>query len=141
MLEFLIPACSPGWSFYLDTSNCYVFVNQIGLDLSEAFKPNWTEAQTFCHAFGGELASVPDKGTNDFLAQLTSEEAWIGGHKVEYKIENITVINIRLRWMESGPGVTDHPGSLRIGLQDNQTIMATKIMSKSIGSLLEDGMI
>ena len=69
-----------------------MFVNQIGFDLIEAFKPTWTEAQTFCHAFGGELASVPDKGTNDFLAQLTTEEAWIGGHKVEYKIENHTVI-------------------------------------------------
>ena len=63
-------------------------MNQIGLDLAvfEAIKPNWTEAQTFCHAFGGELASVPDQGTNDFLAQLTSEEAWIGGHKVEHNI-------------------------------------------------------
>ena len=44
--------------------------------------------------------------------------------------------------MESGPGVTDHPGSLRIGLQDSQTIlMATKIMYNSIGSLLDGGMI
>ena len=42
----------------------------------------WDAARSFCWTsahHGGELASVPDQATNDFLTTLTSDRAWIGG--------------------------------------------------------------
>ena len=43
---------------------------------------NWTDARAFCQAtapYNGDLASVPDQATNDFLTTLTTERVLIGG--------------------------------------------------------------
>ena len=47
---------------------------------------SWAEARSSCQANApqnGDLASVPDQATSDFLSTLTTEIAWIGGHWTE----------------------------------------------------------
>ena len=47
---------------------------------------SWTEARTQCQTiapYNGDLASVPDQATNDFLTTLTTEVAWLGGNDLE----------------------------------------------------------
>ena len=39
----------------------------------------WTEARDFCVENGGDLASIPDQETNDFLFSIISSRAFIGG--------------------------------------------------------------
>ena len=46
---------------------------------------SWLDARAFCQASqplrNGDLASIPDQGTNDFLLSFTSQPAMIGGFK------------------------------------------------------------
>ena len=68
--------CNPGWTLHGTTSTCYKYFKIGGI--------RWSEARAHCQMSGGDLASVPDKTTNDLLTRLSSEErAWIGGRKVE----------------------------------------------------------
>ena len=48
----------------------------------------WEEARQSCKDQGGELASIEDPNTNNFLKKLTANRAWIGGHLVNEE-ENI----------------------------------------------------
>ena len=61
------------YSYLSHTNKCYKFFNG---------KASWTAARTSCAAKGGELASVPDKTTNDFLITLTTLPSWVGGYRL-----------------------------------------------------------
>ena len=75
----MVPECLAGWTQH--TNKCYKFFSA---------KKQWTEARNECQVqvqvsaswksgYKGDLASVPDMATNNFLASLEStEEAWIG---------------------------------------------------------------
>ena len=54
---------------------------------------NWTDARAFCQAtapYNGDLASVPDQATNDFLTTLTTERVLIG-HNVAKRPFGISI--------------------------------------------------
>ena len=64
--------CSFGWTPFIDTGLCYKYFSD---------EKYWAEARRFCLSVApgnGDLASIPDQATNDFLTTLTSEESWIG---------------------------------------------------------------
>ena len=64
-------ACSAGWTYFPQSGLCYKY---------HSIEKTWDEARRFCqtNAQDGDLASVPDKATNDFLTTLTTEYSWIG---------------------------------------------------------------
>ena len=40
------------------------------------------EAQSSCQSLGGEVASIPDEETNNFIAtKFTSRSLWLGGQR------------------------------------------------------------
>ncbi|KAF1383034.1 hypothetical protein PFLUV_G00150060 [Perca fluviatilis] len=67
-------SCPPGWTLF--RSRCFSFNIQ---------KKSWTDAETFCKAAGGNLASVHSEEEYKFLKtyinQVTGdiERTWIGG--------------------------------------------------------------
>ena len=69
-------ACAPGWTYLKLTGNCYKY---------DKSKSGWKDAQAACQSFSpsSTLASVLDKTTNDFLADLSggSERTWLGGYQ------------------------------------------------------------
>ena len=69
--------CASGWTFFAQTGKCYKYITS---------EVSWTEARTTCQTTvpaNGDLASVPDSATNDFLANLTESTkfTWVGGHQ------------------------------------------------------------
>ena len=64
--------CSPGWTFFPHTSRCYRHFSKA---------KTWENARDFCVASSlhyGDLVSIPDQATNDFLTQLSDVISWIG---------------------------------------------------------------
>ena len=76
-LEFksiLFLVCAPGWTLFEPTGKCY----RIYRDLK-----NWNEARRTCQEEGqnGDLASIPNQETNDFILSLDLRyKTHIGGH-------------------------------------------------------------
>jgi len=66
------PTCDAGYTFFDHTNKCYKYYD-IGL--------SWTNASTVCQSQGGDLPSVLDQETSDFLTTLTPGYAWIGGYR------------------------------------------------------------
>ena len=66
--------CPPGWHHSTYYNNCYRSFNSTS--------SSWEEGLSICQAYNGTLASIPDKETNDFLANLTSKEVLVGGYRV-----------------------------------------------------------
>ena len=73
--------CSDGWTYFPNTGQCYRYFNQ---------KLTWTEARAVCqNVNGGDLVSIHNKETNDFLYPLprTSPDhhyyAWIGARRAD----------------------------------------------------------
>ncbi|XP_054628197.1 C-type lectin domain family 6 member A-like [Dunckerocampus dactyliophorus] len=63
--------CPLPWHYH--DKRCYMFVNE---------KKTWNDAQKYCVAKGGHLASVHTKTTHDFLYGLAGGHyAWVGGYK------------------------------------------------------------
>ena len=67
--------CSQGWTYFPGTGRCYKYHSE---------KKKWQEARRVCQsnsAGTGELASIPDQATNDFLKHLPSVVGvtWVGG--------------------------------------------------------------
>ena len=64
--------CASGWSGLLHTGKCYKHVPT---------KTTWPDAWASCQklAPSGNLASIPDKTTNDFLTKLANDKFWTGG--------------------------------------------------------------
>ena len=65
------------WTYFAETGKCYKYF---------ASEVSWTEARTTCQTTvpaNGDLASIPDSATNDFLANLTESTkfTWVGGHQ------------------------------------------------------------
>ena len=64
--------CADGWTPFSGTGLCYKYHSEQ--------KP-WAEAREICQASAtgsGDLASIPDQETNDFLAAAFPARAWIG---------------------------------------------------------------
>ena len=62
--------CDEGYKSH--GSHCYKFVDE---------KISWTQAEAKCSSEGGNLASVPDEATNNFLVSIAPKRAFIGGYK------------------------------------------------------------
>ena len=77
--------CKPGWTQHKD--RCYKLQN--GRRGKDRKYPSWSSARRRCQAhsftsrsgavYSGDLASVPDEETQEFLAALTSKTVYIGG--------------------------------------------------------------
>ena len=68
-----------GWKYFADRGRFFkYFTSPV---------TRWTAVRSFCQVISpgnnGELASVPDRATNSFLATLMTknQKAWIGGYK------------------------------------------------------------
>ena len=69
--------CVLNWTKSEHTGKCYRLFN---------WGKNWDDARSYCQNPGGgqpngDLASVPDMETSQFLATLAGSNAWIGGKK------------------------------------------------------------
>ena len=71
--------CADGWTFFEGTGKCYRYI---------VAKLNWPQARDTCNNYApanGELASVPNSATNDFLRKLTAvpgaDYIWLGGYR------------------------------------------------------------
>ena len=67
--------CSQGWTPFPGTGRCYKYHSE---------RKKWQEARSVCQSVSagtGELASIPDQATNDFLKHLPSVVGvtWVGG--------------------------------------------------------------
>jgi len=74
LLNSTDPGCASGWSGLIHTGQCYKHIQT---------KTTCTEARKFCQNLSpsADLASIPDKITNDFLTNLASSKFWTGGFK------------------------------------------------------------
>ena len=81
LIYSFISACPPGWKLFDHTTmtRCYKYFSG---------HRNWGDARATCQGSlfsGGDLASVPDQDTNDFLFsdEITNgRRSWIGGQRV-----------------------------------------------------------
>ena len=70
-----IAGCADGWTYSNHNGLCYKY---------QSTKLPWTEARAYCQdlSAGGDLASVPDQATNDFLRKhvttVPTVPSWIG---------------------------------------------------------------
>jgi len=71
--EVIKTSCKAGYTYFSHTGQCYKYVSG---------NKAWTEANAVCRADGGNLASVHDIETNDFLTTLTQVYTWIGGFRL-----------------------------------------------------------
>ena len=72
----IFSGCSPGWTHFPNTGRCYKHFHQ----------PNtWVDARSFCLSLpsNGDLASIPDQATNDFLTTLSTDKSYIGASDAE----------------------------------------------------------
>ena len=62
---YVLAWCADGWTCSYHNGLCYKY---------QSTKLPWTEARAHCQGLsaGGDLASVPDQATNDFLTTLTT---------------------------------------------------------------------
>ena len=71
--------CIAGWTYFPHTNRCYKHFSE---------NKNWADARTFCLSFNeskGDLVSIPDQFTNDFLTTLSSSRSWIGASDAVYE--------------------------------------------------------
>lgn len=71
----LFSVCEDGWTYLDRTKSCYKYVDT---------RLSWNEARESCQTLApdyGDLASVHDDPTNNFLSLLTNHEAWLGGYE------------------------------------------------------------
>jgi len=66
--------CKEGETYFGHTNMCYKFYSDRLL---------WADANQACIDAGGNLASILDPETNEFITTLTKEYTWIGGHRLE----------------------------------------------------------
>ena len=69
---YLGSSCEPGWTRFARNGACYKYFSS---------QKSWSGAHSSCRALGGDLASVTDLSTNEFLTSLTTARAWIGGRR------------------------------------------------------------
>ena len=68
----MFSGCSPGWTYFPNTGRCYKHFPE---------SRTWADARSFCLSVSlanGDLASIPDQATNDFLTTLSADKSWIG---------------------------------------------------------------
>ena len=67
-----VATCPGGWSLF--ARRCYKYFNTT--------VDTWLEARNLCYSMGGDLASVPNQETNDFLVSIIRSSAFVGGMKL-----------------------------------------------------------
>ena len=73
-LHFTLGLCLANWTYFAHSNKCYKKSDDQPQDIEVARRS--------CKSLGGELASIPDEETNNFIAtQFTSKGLWIGGQK------------------------------------------------------------
>ena len=73
----MFSGCSPGWTHFLNTDRCYKHFPE---------SRTWVDARSFCLSVAqtnGDLASIPDQATNDFLTTLSTDKSYIGASDAE----------------------------------------------------------
>ena len=81
----LFSDCSPGWTYH--------FQNNYTPNIARCYKhfpeeKTWTDARSFCLSVGqtnGDLASIPDHTTNEFLTTLSTKISYIGASDLNLK--------------------------------------------------------
>ena len=68
--------CSPGWTYFPNTARCYKHFPESIM---------WVEARNFCLSLPniGDLVSIPDQATNEFLTTLSTDISYIGASDAE----------------------------------------------------------
>ena len=63
--------CAAGWTYFPHTCLCYKYLSA---------RKTWAEARAHCRGLsaGGDLVSILDKATNNFMRTLTTDLSWIG---------------------------------------------------------------
>uniref|UniRef100_A0A3P9NBL8 Galactose-specific lectin nattectin-like n=1 Tax=Poecilia reticulata TaxID=8081 RepID=A0A3P9NBL8_POERE len=67
--------CTPGWAWY--DGRCFLFIN---------VSMSWSDAEKFCLAFDGHLASMSSTNEYNFIRHLVHKatgqhtQTWVGGH-------------------------------------------------------------
>jgi len=75
LCQYDIFGCDIGWTKLEHTRKCYKY---------NSYKKTWKNAKRMCELEGANLASIHDKQTNDFLANLSGGQwVWIGGYQDE----------------------------------------------------------
>merc|ERR1719259_698210 len=70
--EFI--GCPSNSTYFGHTNMCYMF---------HGSGEEWTQARKSCQLKGGELASILDKETNNFLRKVAKIVTWIGGYRLQ----------------------------------------------------------
>ena len=65
--------CEAGQKYLNVTNKCYEVVST---------RLSWSQALSSCRADGGDLASILDQETNDFIQSLITSKTWVGGYRV-----------------------------------------------------------
>ena len=76
-MKFIFSGCSPGWTYFPNTTRCYRHFPE---------SRTWVEARSFCLSVAqtnGDLASIPDQATNEFLTTLSTDISYIGASDAE----------------------------------------------------------
>ena len=99
--------CAGGWVYNSLTKKCYK-------DFDEAL--TWDAARASCQAqINGDLASVPDEATNEFLKDKFTQ-GWIGGHldsNGDWAWSDGTPWGYT-SWSSGNPSRTDGTGAIRL---------------------------
>ena len=75
-MKFIFSGCSPGWTYFPNTARCYKHFPESIM---------WVEARNFCLSLPniGDLVSIPDQATNEFLTTLSTDISYIGASDAE----------------------------------------------------------
>ena len=69
--------CSPGWTYFPNNAHCYKHFSAT---------KTWINARSYCRSLAqtnGDLVSIPDQATNDFLTTLSTDNSYIGASDAE----------------------------------------------------------
>ena len=76
MLQYIVAGCDEGWTLFDHNKMCYI--SKINRD-----RKGWPGARELCQTLGGDLASVKDEKTNEFLKSTMMKggvkQFWLGG--------------------------------------------------------------
>ena len=64
--------CSPGWTYFPNNAHCYKHFSAT---------KTWINARSYCRSLAqtnGDLVSIPDQATNQFLTTLSTDNSWTG---------------------------------------------------------------
>ena len=72
LIIFIFSGCLLGWTYFPNTARCYKHFPET---------KTWMNARSYCLSVAqtnGDLVSIPDQATNEFLITLSTVHSWIG---------------------------------------------------------------